>query len=115
MGSHPTEFPTPLRNKPRIQIPNQQTQCKVDVLESDNNTLPHRILQKADYIWKLTKERDSFGQTHTVPTPSTIQQLGLGITTAFTTHIQNAIKMVNHKDIQAISPTKHLPHSTDLR
>ena len=55
---------------------------------------PNGILRSADSIWKQNKNRTFYGYSYTAPTPSitTTQQLGLGITKAYTTHIRNATK-----------------------
>jgi hypothetical protein len=75
---------------------------------------PLEILQTADHIWKSTKQRNFFGYSYTAPTPSifTIQQLGLGITKAFTTHIKNAIK--NYTPYKHTEGTTHT-HNTDVQ
>lgn len=53
---------------------------------------PTAILHAADTHWKLNKTRRYYGYSHTSPTPQlhTIQQLGLGITKAFSLHIRNS-------------------------
>jgi len=58
---------------------------------------PIVILKTADVLWKENKTRKFFGHSYTAPTPSlhTIQQLGLGITKAFTTLIRNATKSIH--------------------
>ena len=54
-------------------------------------------------MWKLNKTKQFFGNSYTSPTPSiyTIQQLGLGITKAFSTHIRNATKSAYTTAIQS--------------
>jgi hypothetical protein len=61
---------------------------------SNINTMPLGILRTADANWKLNKNRNFFGFSYTAPTPTiyTIQQLGLGITKAYSLHIRNASK-----------------------
>ena len=58
---------------------------------------PIGILKTADAIWKSNQTRPFFGHSHTSPTPSlyTIQQLGLGITKAYASHIKNAFKTIH--------------------
>ena len=56
---------------------------------------PVGILKTADANWKTNHHTgDFFGFSYTSPTPSifTTQQLGLGITKAFATHIKNSDK-----------------------
>jgi hypothetical protein len=55
---------------------------------------PIGILKTADAMWKINKTGAFFGFSYTSPTPSifTTQQLGLGITKAFATHIKNVDK-----------------------
>ena len=55
---------------------------------------PIGILKTADAMGKTNKTGGFFGFSYTSPTPSifTTQQLGLGITKAFATHIKNADK-----------------------
>ena len=55
---------------------------------------PIGILKTADSMWKTNKTGGFFGFSYTSPTPTifTTQQLGLGITKAFATHIKNAEK-----------------------
>jgi hypothetical protein len=57
---------------------------------------PIGILKTADAIWKSNQNRHFFGHSYTSPTPTlfTIQQLSLGITKAFATHIKNATKTI---------------------
>jgi hypothetical protein len=56
---------------------------------------PTGILRTADANWKSTRTRNFFGFSYSSPTPSlyTIQQLGLGLTKAFSLHIRNATKL----------------------
>jgi len=63
-------------------------------MKSTHAPCPIGILRTADKVWKLSKTRQFFGRSYTAPTPSiyTIQQMGLGITKAFTVHIRNATK-----------------------
>jgi hypothetical protein len=51
---------------------------------------PTGILRTADANWKLNRTRKFFGHSYTSPSPSifTIQQLGLGLTKAFSLHIR---------------------------
>jgi hypothetical protein len=58
---------------------------------------PIGILKTADSLWKTNKTRKFYGYSYTSPTPSiyTTQQLGLGITKAFATHIKNAAKALH--------------------
>jgi hypothetical protein len=59
---------------------------------STTHPYPTAILKTADSTWKAQKTRKFFGYSYLASTPTiaTIQQLGLGITKAFTTHIRNA-------------------------
>jgi hypothetical protein len=68
--------------------------AKIMFHKATSDPCPLGILRTADHVWKHTKQRNFFGYSYAAPTPSTftIQQLGLGITKAFTTHIRNAIK-----------------------
>jgi hypothetical protein len=70
--------------------PNAATMCR----RATTPPCPLGILRTADANWKLNKQRLFYGNSYTAPTPSihTIQQLGLGITKAFSLHIRNAIK-----------------------
>jgi len=54
---------------------------------------PTGILLSADAFWKTHKTHKYYGHSHTAPTPqiSTLQNLGLGITKAFSLHIRNGI------------------------
>ncbi len=63
---------------------------------------PIGILKTADAMWKTNKPRKFFGYSYTSPTPliSTIQQLGLGITKAFSSHIRNATKAAHATALQ---------------
>jgi len=58
---------------------------------------PIGILKTADARWKVNKTRIFFGHSYTSPSPSiyTIQQLGLGITKAYSTLIKNATKSIH--------------------
>jgi hypothetical protein len=58
---------------------------------------PIGILKTADSLWKTNKTRKFYGYSYTSPTPSiyTTQQLGIGITKAFATHIKNATKALH--------------------
>lgn len=73
--------------------PNRQN-AQVMFRRATTAPCPIGILSTADSIWKNTKNRNFFGHSYTSPTPSifTIQQLGLGITKAFSAHIRNATK-----------------------
>jgi len=74
---------------------------------------PIGIFIKADQRWKqLQSESDNphdsqkfYGLSHYAPTPSitTIQQLGLGITHAFSTLIINSIKKLVHSQFSDIT------------
>jgi hypothetical protein len=63
---------------------------------STTHPCPIGILRTANTIWKSNKTRQFFGYSYSSPTPSihTIQQLGLGITKAFTAHIRNATRLL---------------------
>jgi hypothetical protein len=54
---------------------------------------PTAILHAADSYWKHNKTRRYYGYSYTSPSPQihTIQNLGLGITKAFSFHIRNSI------------------------
>ncbi len=71
-----------------------QLNAKIMFHKATNDPCPLGILKTADFIWKQHKERTFFGHSYTAPTPSmyTIQQLGLGITKAYTSHYWNVIK-----------------------
>jgi hypothetical protein len=62
----------------------QSSQCPIGILQTTNS------------IWKSNKTQHFFGYSYSSPTPSiyTIQQLGLGITKAFTAHIRNTIRLL---------------------
>ncbi len=81
-GNLPYTFPT---NRPN---------AKVMFVRSTTAPSPISILCTADSIWKRTKSRPFFEHSYKTPTPSIslIQQLGLGITKAFATRIQNATR-----------------------
>ena len=70
--------------------PNAQIMCS----RSITHPCPIGILRTADTYWKTNKTRHFFGNSYSSPTPSiyTIQQLGLGITKAYSTHIRNATR-----------------------
>jgi hypothetical protein len=70
--------------------PNAQIMCS----RSTTHPCPIGILRTADTYWKTNETRHFFGNSYSSPTPSiyTIQQLGLGITKAFSTHIRNATR-----------------------
>lgn len=55
------------------------------------------ILNSADEHWKHNKTRRFYGYSHTTPTTnphhSLVQQLGLGITKAFSQHLLRSIKL----------------------
>ena len=67
---------------------------------------PIGIFKTADAMWKTTKTRAFFDTNYTSPTPSVYmtQQLGLGITKAFATHIKNATKTMTHTSAMEQTP-----------
>ena len=78
--------------------PNAMTMFK----RATSHPSPIGILKTADAMWKSNPTRKFFGYSYTSPTPSiyTTQQLGLGITKAFSTHIRNAIKAAHATALQ---------------
>jgi hypothetical protein len=85
-----------LRTETTLQYNFQATRPNAKLMfhKATTEPCPIGILRTADYHWKQNKQRKFFGFSYTAPTPTihTIQQLGLGITKAYTTHIRNAIK-----------------------
>ena len=73
---------------------------------------PTAILHAADSYWSQNKTRRYFGHSHTAPTPQihTIQNLGLGITKAFSLHLRNSIQRTTSR--RNSDSTLH-SHSTD--
>ncbi len=83
-------------NKSSIQYTFQKTRNNAALMfqQATSTPCPLGILRTADANWKQNKNRNFFGFSHTAPTPAihTMQQLGLGITKAFSIHIRNASK-----------------------
>ena len=77
---------------------------------------PIGILKTADAIWKSNQTRPFFGHSHTSPTPSlyTIQQLGLGITKAYASHIKNAFKTIHAQAQEGIEHEANSSITIDL-
>ncbi len=73
-----------------VNRPNAATMFK----RATTTPCPTGILRTADANWKSNRTRTFYGFSYTSPTPSihTLQQLGLGITKAFSLHIRNATK-----------------------
>jgi hypothetical protein len=90
--SNPTPLTLPLQFPP--SRPNAQTMY----IRATTHPAPLRILNSADEQWKLTQTRRFYGYSHTTPTPQihTIQQLGLGITKAFSQHLRRSIKLATN-------------------
>ncbi len=76
---------------------------------------PTAILHAADSFWSLHKTRRFFGHSHTAPTPQiqTIQNLGIGITKAFSLHLRNSIQRSTHQHCTTHQTTSDSPDSTD--
>ena len=89
-GSHPLLSNNNLDYSFPRHRPNAQIMCS----RSITHPCPIGILRTADTYWKTNKTRHFFGNSYSSPTPSiyTIQQLGLGITKAYSTHIRNATR-----------------------
>lgn len=77
----------------RITFKHDRPYATVMYNRSTSHPAPTAILHTADSHWAKNKTRRYFGHSHTAPTPQiqTIQQLGLGITKAFSSHIRNSI------------------------
>jgi len=89
-----------------FDFPTSRPNAQIMFAKSTNSPSPIGILRTADSLWKQSKQRSFFGHSYTAPTPSifTIQQIGLGITKAFTTHIRNATRTNQGTDLQESSP-----------
>jgi len=90
-----------------FNFPTSRPNARIMFAKSTNLPSPIGILRTADCLWKQNKQRSFFGHSYTAPTPSifTIQQLGLGITKAFTTHIRNATRTNQCTFSQDSNPT----------
>ena len=99
-------FELPLAAQLAFDFPPSRPIARIMFTKSTNFPSPIGILRTADCLWKQNKQRPFFGHSYTAPTPSifTIQQLGLGITKAFTTHIRNATRTNQGTDLQESSP-----------
>jgi len=82
----------PLTAEP-ITFPSSRPHAQTLYQRATTHPAPTGILLSADSTWKRNKTRRYYGFSHTAPTPSihTLQNLGLGITKAFTLHIRNSI------------------------
>lgn len=85
------------------EFPPNKPNARTMFRRATTHPCPIGILKTADKMWKLNKTKQFFGNSYTSPTPSiyTIQQLGLGITKAFSTHIRNATKSAYTTAIQS--------------
>jgi hypothetical protein len=85
---------TPKTTIPPLTFPHSRPNAKIMHHRATTYPSPTGILHAADAVWKTTKTRNFYGFSYTSPTPQihTIQQLGLGITKAFTLHIRNSTK-----------------------
>ena len=81
----------------RYSFRNNKPNAAAMLAKITSHPCPIGVLKTADSMWKLNKTRKFFGYSYTSPTPSiyTTQQLGLGITKAFATHIRNAVKSLH--------------------
>ena len=93
-------------------FPNSRPNAKLMFTKSTTSPSPIGILRTADCLWKQNKQRPFFGHSYTAPTPSifTIQQLGLGLTKAFTTHIRNATRTYQGTNHRESNPTHAFEH-----
>ena len=99
-----TTCTTSIEQKPfRANRPNANTMYH----RATSHPAPTAILHAADSYWKSNKTRRYYGHSYTSPSPQihTIQNLGLGITKAFSLHIRNSTlrSMQQHH--------QHHPHS----
>jgi hypothetical protein len=106
---------TPKTVIPPLTFPHSRPNAKIMHQRATTYPSPTGILNTADAVWKNTKSRNFYGFSYTSPTPQihTIQQLGLGITKAFTLHIRNSTK----RDLKHnTTPVRHTsPTSTYCR
>ena len=95
-----------------ITFPRSRPNARIMHHRATTHPSPSSILQSADAAWKLNPTRRFFGYSYTAPTPQihTLQQLGLGITKAFTLHLRNATRrdMLKHHN----QPTRTLHTQT---
>ena len=96
-----------------ITFPRTRPHARTMYQRATTHPSPTGILQSADAYWKLNPTRKFYGYSHTAPTPQihTLQQLGLGITKAFTLHIHNATRrdLLKHR---TPAPHQHSPPTT---
>ncbi len=101
-------------NKSSIQYTFQKSRNNAALMfqRATSTPCPLGILRTADANWKLKRNRTFYGFSSTAPTPAihTIQQLGLGITKAYSMHIRNALK---HFDSTADTAEAHFPTTID--
>ena len=89
-------------SKTPIRFPPTQPHALTMYSRATTHPTPTNILHTADEVWKLNKTRRFFGHSYTAPTPQihTIQNLGLGITKAFSLHLRNSIKLSTNSPIR---------------
>jgi len=101
-------------SKTPLQFPTTRPHALTMYNRATTHPTPTNILHTADEVWKLNKTRRFFGHSYTAPTPQihTIQNLGLGITKAFSLHLRNSIKRsttspIQYQNTEVTSPTSH--------
>jgi len=85
---------TPSSTIPEPSFPHTRPFAHIMHERATKHPAPTGILLSADAYWKTHKTRKYYGHSHTAPTApqiSTLQNLGLGITKAFSLHIRNGI------------------------
>ena len=95
-----------------IKFPRTRPHARTMHHRATTHPCPTGILQTANIHWKHTSTRRFYGFSHTAPTPyiHMMQQLGLGITKAFTLHLRNCTK----RDIMKRSPQPSASTSNPL-
>ena len=108
-----TTSTTPIQQKPfRANRPNANTMYH----RATSHPAPTAILHAADSYWKSNKTRRFYGHSYTSPSPQihTIQNLGLGITKAFSLHIRNSTLRSTQQNHQHQPPSLSSCDSDDL-
>ena len=108
-----TTSTTSIQQKPfRANRPNANTMYH----RATSHPAPTAILHAADSYWKSNKTRRYYGHSYTSPSPQihTIQNLGLGITKAFSLHIRNSTLRSTQQNHQHQPPSLSSCDSDDL-